>query len=57
MSVVRITRCLYKAELILEKIYELSVGTNEIVRIKRVSVGRGSTVPVTSAGEHMQPVL
>ena len=29
---------------ILEKIYELFVGTNETVSIKRVSIERGSTV-------------
>ena len=29
---------------ILEKIYQLFVGTNETVRIKRVSIERGSTV-------------
>ena len=35
--------------LILKKIYELFVGGNETVRIKRVSVDQGSTVMLSSS--------
>ena len=42
MSVVRIIKLVsVKSGLILEKIYELFVGTNETVRVKRVSVEPG----------------
>ena len=39
--------------LILEKKYELFVGNNETVRIKRVSVERGSTVQTTVKEEKL----
>ena len=47
-------RCPYQqvsvtSRLILKKIYELFVGENETVRIKRVSVDQGSTVMLSSS--------